>query len=257
MPTSRASPLVGVVHAAVDDVAPGCGALHGVRDLQPVGRDLFGLGEPVEVELPQVLADRGDELGVVEPDQVGAALDGGVRDLEAQRRDPVGLLEGGQVVEQQVLTGVAEEADAPAGVDARRMATGGAGEVDDLVGVVAGDRVVAEEAHAGPALEAVQTVAVESDVKGVWIAPHWHPRPARVPGVPDRSPASHGTGGPTSPIGSNTSPVEPFAFIHNGFGRIRRECEGCQRALRAALRAPPRPRRAGPSRAWRRPGGRR
>ena len=145
-----------------------------MRQLELVWCDHLGLGQPVDVELPEVLADRRDELGVVEPDQVGAALDRGVGDLEAQRRDPVCLIERGQVVEQQVLTGIAEKPDPPRRIDARCVATGGAVEVGDLVRVVTRRGVVVEQAHASPPLETVQAVPVESNVESVWIGAHDH-----------------------------------------------------------------------------------
>ena len=46
-------PAAGVVHAAVHEVATGCGQLHGVRQLHAVAAEPFGLVQAVEVDQPQ------------------------------------------------------------------------------------------------------------------------------------------------------------------------------------------------------------
>ena len=123
------------VHAAIDDVATRRGALHGVGELQEVRAEALALAQAVQVEAIEVVADRGDELGVVEPDQVRAPAQRGVVHLELERGDPVYFVERGRVVEQEVLAGIAEEPDGPPGVDGRGVARGGALEVLHLVGV--------------------------------------------------------------------------------------------------------------------------
>ena len=82
------------------------------------------------------------------------------------------LGEGVRVVEQQVLTGIAEVADGSGRVHGDGVAGGDAVVIDDLVGVTIAGGIEEEQTDAGHAFEAIHAVAVEGDVKGVGIALH-------------------------------------------------------------------------------------
>ena len=76
-----------------------------------------------------------------------------------------------------MLAGVAQEPDTPRGVDVRCVTARRTVKVRDFVRVVAGHWVIVEQAHPGPALEAIEAIPVESHVERIWIGAHDHSPP--------------------------------------------------------------------------------
>jgi hypothetical protein len=109
--------------------------------------DPLGLFQQIDIESPQVLADRRDELHVVEPHQMRARFQRVIGHLETKCRDTVGLVERGRVVEDQMLSGVPKEARRVLRADRDGMPPGDAGEVGNLVGIGVVGGVVAKDAH--------------------------------------------------------------------------------------------------------------
>src|SRR6266498_3052785 len=108
---------------------------------------------------------------VVELDHVRASLDGAARGFEGQGGDPPHLVERLRVVKEEVLAGVAEKADCLRRVDADRVAGGNAIEIADLVSVAVALGIEAKNADPREALEPVDAIAVERDMKHVRVLP--------------------------------------------------------------------------------------
>ena len=89
-----------IVHRAVYDVAPGCGPLHPMRQLDAVPYQTPRVRQVAQAERIEVLADRGDDLIVRQPDHMRAALQRRARRLEPQRRDTLDLVQRRGVIEQ-------------------------------------------------------------------------------------------------------------------------------------------------------------
>ena len=170
MPRLSEAPVGRAIHRSVTHVAAGARELHGVGQFHSVRAEQLRLGEVVQGKAVEVVADGGDELVRREPYQMGAALNRGRGRLEAQGRNPVDLLQGTGVVKQKMLAGVAEETHTSVGAHGDRVTGSDAVVIDDLVRVRGVVRVVEEKAYSGQALKAVDAVAVEGDVKRVWIA---------------------------------------------------------------------------------------
>src|SRR5262245_39584098 len=134
-----------------------------MRQRHAVRADRFWMLEVAQREPPELGPDRGHELLVVEPHDVGLALVEQLRRAKAQRRAARDLRERAWIEEQQLLRQVAEEADLAAGRHLCRVAAGYAVEELDLglPGVAIGIAVQARDT--GKALEAVEAMAVEGD----------------------------------------------------------------------------------------------
>jgi hypothetical protein len=91
---------------------------------------------------------------------VGASLQRGWGGLNAERREPTDLVQRCRIVEQQVLSGVAEEPNRLVGVDGDSVSTGNAVVVHDLVRVAVVARVIKEQAYPGETLQPIDSVAV-------------------------------------------------------------------------------------------------
>ena len=60
--------ISGIVHRAVHDVAPGCGPLHPMRQLDAVPYQAPRVSQVAQAERVEMLTDRGDDLIVRQPD---------------------------------------------------------------------------------------------------------------------------------------------------------------------------------------------
>jgi hypothetical protein len=93
----------------------------------------------------------------------------GVIGLEPQRGDTIKLAKSFRVVEHQVLADVTQEAMSAARADVDGMSRRDPIRVDNLVGVGIIAWVKLEQTDASHAFQAIDAIAVKSDVKGVWI----------------------------------------------------------------------------------------
>src|SRR5207249_189223 len=100
----------------------------------------------VDVELVEVRPDRRDELAVVQPDEMRAALEGIVDLLEAERRNAADLVESEGVVEEKMLADVSEKSDRARGIEAHGVTGGDPVVVGDLVCVAVVGRIEQEQA---------------------------------------------------------------------------------------------------------------
>src|ERR1700730_18615528 len=82
-----------------------------------------------------------------------------------------------------MLPGIAEIADCAGWIDRHGVTSGNAVEIHDLVGMPVADRIEQKQADACHALQAVDAVAVQCDVKGVGVA--LHPRDLALSGARD------------------------------------------------------------------------
>src|SRR6516225_9158419 len=158
------------VHGAVTEITPGMRELHRMRQFHPMGTQALRLFQPVEREAVEVCANRGDEFLVREPHQVGAALEGGWCRFEAQRGDAGYLIQRLRIVEQEMLPSAAQEPNGARRVDRRRVATCYPVVVSNLVRVPICHRIEQEQAYASHSFEAVDSVAIQRDVKSERIA---------------------------------------------------------------------------------------
>ena len=93
------------------------------------------LRKAIDVELVKEISNAGDELLIVQPDCVCAATQTGIVDFEAQRRDAVDLVEFFRVVEEQMLSDVAQVRVRAGVIDVHGMASGNAIVIFDFIGV--------------------------------------------------------------------------------------------------------------------------